>query len=189
MDLDSSPPLGFVFFATAKSFYSNWFLYSQVDFVHINTVLSTSFQLLFEIIWQKSSFVTELVSDKQQTNEIAFLWPKKPCAKRRKYLEKNYVLISDKRLPFPFSHERATQMFSFLPPFFQLRSLTYNGNVGIPAFTSTVFASYTWNLHFSNPRLSCFLVQNSGRLSRAKEHMPISDRLPNRCSKRQMRLL
>ena len=52
MDLDSSPSFGFVFFATTKSFYSNWFLYSQVDFVHINTVLSTSFQLLFEIIWQ-----------------------------------------------------------------------------------------------------------------------------------------
>ena len=118
MDLDSSPSFGFVFFATTKSFYSNWFLYSQVDFVHINTVLSTSFQLLFEIIWQKSSFVTELVSDKQQTNEIAFLWPKKPCAKRRKYLEKNYVLITNNRLPFPFSHERATQMFSFLLPFF-----------------------------------------------------------------------
>ena len=100
-----------------------------------------------------------------------------------------YHLLQTTVYHFPF-HTRATQMFSFLLPFFfQLRSLTKNGNVGIAAVTSTVFASYTWNIHFSNPRLSCFLVQNSGRLSRAKERMPLSDRLPNRCSKRQLRLL
>ena len=124
MDLDSSPPLGFVsFLCNCEEFLQ------QLIFIFTSrlcTYYFTQFCLLHFKYCSKSFGKSQVLSPSSfpinsKQMKLLFFDQRNRALKGGNIWKKNYVLITDNRLSFPLSHERATQMFSFLLPFFSVK--------------------------------------------------------------------